>query len=164
MRSSQVVRASDRLKWQQSWVRSPASSDTVESEGREMKKCRIMYYKKPRNKVKRDLAALQFHQGRCAAPFSTFSWVSSLCISFSVSPLSHYSNCKKTWCALNRNAEGKGCCISSCMSNVLFEECINLPPPPLSPTLIKKKIKFFSYIRKFTVEQLQSHISTRFLI
>jgi hypothetical protein len=30
--------------------------------------------------------------------------------------------------------------------------------PPLSPTLIKMKIKFSSYIRKFWTEQLQSHI------
>jgi hypothetical protein len=28
-------------------------------------------------------------------------------------------------------------------------------------TLIKKKIKFSSYVRKFTVEQLQSHICMR---
>jgi hypothetical protein len=30
--------------------------------------------------------------------------------------------------------------------------------PSLSSTLIKKKIKFSSYIRKFRMEQLQSHI------
>jgi hypothetical protein len=31
----------------------------------------------------------------------------------------------------------------------------------LTSTLIKKKIKFSSYIRKFRVEQLQSHIRGR---
>jgi hypothetical protein len=39
----------------------------------------------------------------------------------------------------------------------------NVPPKnieniPVHTTLIKKKIKFSSYIRKFRVEQLQSHI------
>jgi hypothetical protein len=32
------------------------------------------------------------------------------------------------------------------------------PQPTTLPTLIKKKIKFSSYIRKSRVEQLQSHI------
>jgi hypothetical protein len=56
------------------------------------------------------------------------------------------------------NSEARGTLIYE--KNLKSKFSCQTPFKALHPTLIKKKIKFSSYLKKFRMEQLQSHIMT----